>query len=299
MTDASTGKLIKSEARISNLSNNKTKLIEYDETGNFNIKLLVNNNYKIIISNQGVKINDNITTLGLEKGSVKTKKYVLSGTKFKTTENSITSPALVSEAIKKLYFEDNKPTLPTETLTLKQDTTNNNLVASNTITPTINKPTELIKPEPLKDSVFNKTTESLSNATNTIVENKTVATDENKENSMIAEAISKITSTTKIIPFELGTELGPSKEKINLINAGNTYYKIQIGSYRDANANVDKLRSLDKIEEKFAYGQCFYRMGNYASPEDAFKMLKNVKDEGYYLAFILQYKDNYIVKVIK
>ncbi|HMZ93379.1 MAG TPA: SPOR domain-containing protein, partial [Chitinophagales bacterium] len=82
-------------------------------------------------------------------------------------------------------------------------------------------------------------------------------------------------------------------------NAGNTYYKIQIGSYRDVNANVNKLRTLDKIEEKFAYGQYFYRMGNYASPEEAFQMLKNVKDEGYYLAFILQYKDDYIVKVIK
>lgn len=299
MTDASTGKIIKPEARITNLSNNKTKLIEYDETGNFNIKLLVNNNYKIIISNQGVKINDNITTLGLEKGSVKTKKYVLTGTKFKTTENSITSPALVSDAIKKLYFEDKQPTLATETLAVKQDTSKNNLVAANTLTPTINKPTELVKTEPLKDSIINKATETVSNTTNAKTEDVTVVTDENKNNTLIAEAISKITTTSKIIPFELGTELDPSKEKPTLTNAGNTYYKIQIGSYRDANANVDKLRSLDKIEEKFAYGQYFYRMGNYTSTEDAFKMLKNVKDEGYYLAFILQYKDDYIVKVIK
>ncbi|MCB0510929.1 MAG: SPOR domain-containing protein, partial [Bacteroidetes bacterium] len=299
MTDASTGKIIKPEARITNLSNNKTKLIEYDETGNFNIKLLVNNNYKIIISNQGVKINDNITTLGLEKGSVKTKKYVLTGTKFKTTENSITSPALVSDAIKKLYFEDKQPTLATETLAVKQDTSKNNLVAANTLTPTINKPTELVKTEPLKDSIINKATETVSNTTNAKTEDVTVVTDENKNNTLIAEAISKITTTSKIIPFELGTELDPSKEKPTLTNAGNTYYKIQIGSYRDVNANVNKLRTLDKIEEKFAYGQYFYRMGNYASPEEAFQMLKNVKDEGYYLAFILQYKDDYIVKVIK
>ncbi|HNG25828.1 MAG TPA: SPOR domain-containing protein, partial [Chitinophagales bacterium] len=142
-------------------------------------------------------------------------------------------------------------------------------------------------------------TETVSNTTNAKTEDVTVVTDENKNNTLIAEAISKITTTSKIIPFELGTELDPSKEKPTLTNAGNTYYKIQIGSYRDVNANVNKLRTLDKIEEKFAYGQYFYRMGNYASPEEAFQMLKNVKDEGYYLAFILQYKDDYIVKVIK
>jgi hypothetical protein len=77
------------------------------------------------------------------------------------------------------------------------------------------------------------------------------------------------------------------------------YYKVQIGSYTDANVNMEKIKNFGKIETTNSYNQYIYRLGNYYTKEEALNILNAVRNEGYYLAFILQYINDNIIGIIK
>ncbi len=68
--------------KMINYTTNKLRELEIDSQGKFEIKLFTNNNYKIIFNNSGTNITDEITTIGIEKGSVKICNYIISNTSF-------------------------------------------------------------------------------------------------------------------------------------------------------------------------------------------------------------------------
>lgn len=75
--------------RMVNYATQKLRDVEIDNTGKFEVNLMLDNNYKVIFQNQNNKIIDEITTLGLDNGSVKVRDYTLNGNKFKLTENRV------------------------------------------------------------------------------------------------------------------------------------------------------------------------------------------------------------------
>lgn len=96
ITDAATNKVAsKVKMRMVNYTTQKVRQLDVDSAGRFEIKLLLNNNYKIIFENQENKITDELTTLGMEKNTVKIRDYVLNGNKFKLTENKVYYPGNV------------------------------------------------------------------------------------------------------------------------------------------------------------------------------------------------------------
>ncbi len=96
VTDAATNKpAAKAKMRMVNYTTQKLREVDVDSSGKFEIKLLLNNNYKIIFENQENKITDELTTFGLERNSVKVRDYLLTGNKFKLTENKVYKPGNV------------------------------------------------------------------------------------------------------------------------------------------------------------------------------------------------------------
>ncbi len=89
LTDAQTNKPAKAKMRMLNYNTNKLRDIDVDKDGFFKIKLMLNNSYKIIFENGSYRINDELTTYGLENGQVKIKNYILTGNKFKLLENKV------------------------------------------------------------------------------------------------------------------------------------------------------------------------------------------------------------------
>ncbi len=99
--DASTNKPARTaKMRMVNYTTKKVREIDLDQDGKFEIKLLLNNNYKIIVESQDNKATDEITTYGVEKNSVKVRDYILQGNKLKMTENKVYKPTDVPATIK-------------------------------------------------------------------------------------------------------------------------------------------------------------------------------------------------------
>jgi hypothetical protein len=82
-------------------------------------------------------------------------------------------------------------------------------------------------------------------------------------------------------------------------NKDEVYYKIQLGTFKQNNANVDNIKEFGTIEITDSYGQYIYRIGNYFSKDEALDKLEKIRYSGYNLAFILQYKNDQIVGIIK
>ncbi len=304
ITDGSTNKLIKPTARIINLNTNKVRTFDYDSSGYFNIKLMTNNNYSIVIENNSVKVKDEITTYGLEHGSVKMKKYILSGTKFKTSENRILKPVLVDDSLKVAYFDNKTKVKPAKTL----KTNNENLVVKENIKETVKSTKENKNEQDIKKYEIVEPN---------IVENKPVIEKpkntpiENIEKT-IEKSVPTINTIAKDIElFDIDEDLEiPTEEEIadkiddenleTLEEAPNPYYyKVQLGSYTNSNVNMDKFKSLGNLEISNSYNQYIYRLGNYYTKEEAMKILNKVREEGYYLAFILYYINDNIIGIIK
>ncbi len=88
ITDASTNKVAtKVKMRMVNYATQKVRQLDIDSTGKFEIKLFLNNNYKVIFENQENKIIDELTTYGMDKNTVKIRDYILNGNKLKFGEN--------------------------------------------------------------------------------------------------------------------------------------------------------------------------------------------------------------------
>ncbi len=86
--------------RIMNYTTQKVRELELDKDGKFEIKLLQNNNYKVIFQTESNKLIDELTTYGLEKKDVKLRKYILSGSKVKITENKVYTNGNIPSNIK-------------------------------------------------------------------------------------------------------------------------------------------------------------------------------------------------------
>ncbi|HRH56109.1 MAG TPA: LysM peptidoglycan-binding domain-containing protein [Chitinophagales bacterium] len=90
VTDAATNKPAKyAKMRMVNYTTQKLRLVDLDSSGKFEIKLLMNNNYKVIFESQENKITDELTTYGMQKNDVKVRDYELNGAKFKLKENKV------------------------------------------------------------------------------------------------------------------------------------------------------------------------------------------------------------------
>lgn len=314
-TDASTNKLIKPVVKVINLNNNKVKNMEFDNDGSFNMKLLTNNNYKLLIDNQGIKSNDQITTIGLEHGSVKTKKYVLSGTKFKTTENSVTQPALVENDVKNKYFNNQLATIVSNTTTpttnnqelskqvketLAQTSTSNNIVQTTPTTNTINEP---IKSTAEQIATTN-TTPKTSNQSYSIKMQAIRAFDLDFDGSDIIYLPITTTTPTEKTPtkeeqtttqqpiVQQPTTSTTTQQPITDVMEKDVLYKLDI----DAPKSNTETTQLDNYEVKNAY---LYKVSKTGNNEDLMKVLKGIIEKGYYLAFILQDKDENVIGIIK
>lgn len=87
--------------RMVNYTTKKLRELDLDADGRFQIKLLMNNSYKVIIENaDNNRITDELTTYGLDKLDVKVRDYLVSGTKFKLTENKVYKPGNLPASVK-------------------------------------------------------------------------------------------------------------------------------------------------------------------------------------------------------
>ncbi len=80
---------IHAKMRMVNYATQKVRELDIDKDGKFEIKLLLNNNYKVIFENQSNKVYDELTTYGLDKNDIKVRDYLLTSEKFKLTENKV------------------------------------------------------------------------------------------------------------------------------------------------------------------------------------------------------------------
>jgi hypothetical protein len=86
--------------RMLNYATQKVRELKLDKDGKFEIKLLTNNNYRIIFENQSNKIIDELTTYGLENNDVKVRDYILTGSKFKLSNNRVYKNGNIPDNIK-------------------------------------------------------------------------------------------------------------------------------------------------------------------------------------------------------
>ena len=103
LMDAASNKPAKAKMRMVNYTTSKMRDLDIDDKGMFQIKLMLNNNYKIIIENGSNKITDEVTTFGLAVGQTKIKDYLLTGNKFKTLENKVYDANTLPTKLKNLY----------------------------------------------------------------------------------------------------------------------------------------------------------------------------------------------------
>lgn len=232
------GKTIRPDMRMVNLNTNKLRILDIDDQGAFRIKLMTNNNYKIFIEHQGHKLSEEITTYGLDHGSLKLKNYILTGDKYKTGENRVLQPFQVPDSLRYLWLQ--QPVAPPE----------NSMVLS----------TSLPKDPKAANSVPNTKPAPQTTGTNSLPAN-----------------------TTSV----------PAPE-----NTTDIYYKIQIGSY-GVPTRFPGLESYGQLEESVAYGNHIYRIGNFSDIQNVKNKLEQIRQQGYTLAFILQYRDNKVINIIK
>ena len=171
ITDAGTNKVAsKVKMRMVNYATQKVRQLEVDSTGNFEIKLFLNNNYKVIFENQENKIVDELTTYGMDKNTVKIRDYILNGNKLKFGENR-TYNADNLPAGRKITLLPSHNTLAVATPTVaknKVDSLINLIAVENKTNPIIDKtqkttteePEITATPKPISASIPEKTTEA-------------------------------------------------------------------------------------------------------------------------------------------
>lgn len=278
-SEASYNKNIKPIARIINLKNNKVKNIEYDSQGYFNLKLMLNNSYDIVVEHNNLKIKDEITTYGLEHGSLKIKNYIINGSKLKTSENKVINPSLVHDSLKLAYFSNNSPSATTKIHTIP---TNTNTIANNNNNSNINN-----------NNQSNNTTKNNTNTTNTLTNNN------NTNTKMIAKPLNTFDLDDEFEEYEADPKANTNNTANSVPENTQFYYKIQIGTYSKPDLPMDKINSLGSVEISNTYNQYTYRIGKYKNKEEAINTLEKVKQAGYYLAFILHYNNDNIIGIIK
>lgn len=98
--------------RMVNYTTQKVRQLDLDSIGNFEIKLLLNNNYKIIIERQDNQYTDELTTFGMDKNSIKVRDYVISGNKLTLAENKVYTATTLPTSRKVTLLEQETSTTP-------------------------------------------------------------------------------------------------------------------------------------------------------------------------------------------
>ncbi len=407
---------VNAKMRMVNYATQKVRELDLDKDGKFEIKLLLNNNYKIIFENQSSKIIDELTTYGLEKNDVKIRDYVLTGTKLKLTENKVYKNGNLPENIKvnttsnantiststnepitqakidslmKVVSKDNaklqkinktaetpaptkteiteeKPketqlivvgpkdevAKPTTAILAPKVENETPLLAADIAPTTKNKKVKIIKeeaeevetkveevvaeiPKPIVADAPSKTVETpnspsivempkeiavektvlAKDKTETIIENKTETPKETivaeipksakevSENSVSNLGIKENNTEKKLSDATVATPTTTIKEKINtpssLDELPDVYYKIQLASYNENNIQFPEFDNIGKVEIVKAYDRYIYRLGNFIELERAKQILEQVRAQGYFVAFILQYNKDKVTGIVK
>ncbi len=168
--DASTNKPAKVKMRMVNYATQKLRELEVDSSGKFEIRLLLNNNYKIIFETPQFKITDELTTLGLERNNVKVKDYLLTGNKFKLTENRV-------------YKENNVPSNILLNNKIEAPIAVTNITTTST-TSSVSKSTSIVA---LKDSVKTIAVKEEKKQENILATTKTTVAEISKETPKVEE----------------------------------------------------------------------------------------------------------------
>jgi 5-hydroxyisourate hydrolase-like protein (transthyretin family) len=315
VVDASTNKPVKNvKMRMVNYTTNKMREVDIDKDGRYQLKLLINNTYKVIFESPDNKVSDELATYGLEKHSVKVKDYVLSGSKFTTSANKVYTKENVPAHLK-VQQEDNNGTAIRNTAMINEPITQEKIdslkkviakdepqklsymsskpapAAKNT-KPVEVAPTKLVVTEDAIVEVPVNEPEPVKMAP--VAEPKKPAT----QNAISPEISSKLfdIDTSALLP--IGTEEN-KQPKQKLLNKPEIAYKIQIGSFMEDNMQFPKLSSLGKIEKINSYGQYIYRLGDYYNLDEAKAILEAVRAQNYFVAFILQFTKGKVSNIIK
>lgn len=182
--DAYNNKPAKATMRMMNYTTNKMRELDLDEDGRFEIKLFLNNNYKIVLQTANNKLTDELTTLGLERNTVKVRDYLLKGNQLTLTENRV-------------YRADNLPASIKLSTELKPTS---NIINNTTEQQVINQPITQAK----IDSLIKIISKEFPN-NKTALANKTIPVQQ-EESKVTNVASPPITAATKVAIIEVAQE---------------------------------------------------------------------------------------------
>ncbi len=114
--------------RMVNFQTGKMKIFSAESNGTFEVNLLSNSNYKIIIEYKDQHVEDEITTYGINPGTAKSRTYNLNYSKSLVAENYVDDDDLNSSS--KNSPKSSKTTKPTEVATKEQPKTNPTAITS-------------------------------------------------------------------------------------------------------------------------------------------------------------------------
>ena len=400
--------------RMVNYTTQKLREVDIDSTGRFEIKLLLNNNYKVIFESPDNKVTDELTTLGTARNSIKVRDYLLSGSKLKLLENKVYTIATLPSDIKlsNVLTQEQKIEVANTTIIhepirqekidslirviAEQNPINTNKGASAKLvqqetssTPKknileekkgtkieasseVNKGTDVLHVENINSDKQDKVSSQNIIITKTItvdtiakisqpltVENESIALaadmvdNEKSKKIKVLHQKNNDTEIEKVVPDEIKieqtsstiTSINPTmvetkpQAKLQTPVAAQTntndlpkndntmvaempnipaaktdiliakpeqaapiaenYYKVQLASYDEGNIQFPEFAHLGKVEEVIAYNRFIYRLGDFDNLEKAKEVLTYVREQGYFVAFILQYNKNKITGIVK
>lgn len=296
--DAASGKPLRAvKMRMVNYTTQKMRELDLDKDGRFQIKLLLNNSYKVIFETPENKVTDELTTFGMDRLNIKVRDYSLAGSKLKIGENRV-------------FTQDD---LPSYIHLVKDDTgaPSGNVVSKSEVD-------SLVKHIAADKAALTATRSApLPAPTSKAVKSDSTSagTLQKKTEGKMAASKLKAEAVQKQIGDTLKTSgeslLKPESAKAPVVSAEEhgsknettahpeVYYKIQLGSYPEANLSFPEFSQYGKTEVVPSYGQYVYRLGDFSNQEETKKLLDKVRQGGYYGAFILQYKDGKVSGIVK
>jgi hypothetical protein len=329
------GNAVPGQVRMVNFQTGKIKIFDAESNGTFEVFLLSNNNYKIIIDYDDQHIEDEITTYGMQNGTSKSRTYNLNfGNKSKITEN---------------YISDEEDLLASNKQTTKKQTPKStNSKEANTNTPKTaekiehketpkqieqqKKEVPAIEVSSSKTKIEEEPVAIVSNNNkqiekNTPISEKTPTLEtkisdkqidqkqapelkennskniEQKNNTQVnlpienkTEALSESKPIAMNTSQPIPTKVQPSKS----ISSEKLVYKIQLGAYTEKNIDFSYIYGLGNIEIKpSSSGQYIYSLGNFNNIDDARLTLDKVRDKGLFIAFIVCYYNDEKMSIIK
>lgn len=210
--DGATNKpALSTKMRMVNYTTQKVRELDLDKDGKFEIKLLLNNNYKVIFENQSAKIFDELTSYGLDKNDVKVRDYLLSSGKFKLTENKVYKNGNLPNNIKvENTITSSVSTIHEPITKSKIDSLLKVIAKDNPQTIQTNKTTAIAKPIE-KPAVVAKV-ETISKPAKVIVE-EVVENNNTITNNEIIQKVAELIIEKKVekVPIEIKAEISKTE----------------------------------------------------------------------------------------